>query len=562
MRTPVLSLSALALLAACGSNDASTTGGAAKPTGGTFIYATPGDPTDIFPAFIAEQTGDVVASLVFDHLADISNDLQTTGDKGFTPRLAKSWTWAPDSLSITFSLDPRARWHDGKPVTAADVRYTLKVFTDSATATPAASLLANVDSASVKDSTTVVFWFKKHTPEEFYDVAYQLFILPEHVYGSIPLGKLRTSEATRTLIGSGQYRFVTWQPDVRIELVADTANYHGRPPIDRVILAPASDPNTLLTQVLTEQADFMQNYPPDLVSQAESSKVIRPLVLPALQYVFMEMNLYAPKSKMVPHPLFSDVRVRRAISMALDRQGMLQNVFQGKGLIGRGPFPMSQTASDSTLKLPRYDTAAAAALLDSAGWHRDAKGWRSKFGKPMRFTLIVPQPSIPRTKYATLIQDQLKRVGIQMEIRILDPKVIMSRIQPGANAADFDAILNQFGTDPSPTDVRQFWGTAGIGPQGQNAGRYSNPKVDALIDSMAASFDPATVKKDASRIYQMIIDDAPAVWLYDQSGMAVVNRRINVGPIRADGWYRSFGAWSISPDKRIDRDRIGLNPSR
>ena len=92
-------------------------------TGGTFIFASPGDPTSVFPPFVTERVGVTLIDLVFDHLADISSALTTTGDKTFTPRLAKSWTWAPDSLSITYSLDPRARWHDGKPVTAADVRY-------------------------------------------------------------------------------------------------------------------------------------------------------------------------------------------------------------------------------------------------------------------------------------------------------------------------------------------------------------------------------------------------------------------------------------------------------
>ena len=157
------------------------------------------------------------------------------GDKGFTPRLAKKWTWAPDSMSIAFSLDPRARWHDGKPVTANDVRYTLQgVHRSQGRVAERRRCSRNIDSVSVRDSLTPVVWFKKRTPEQFYDVAYQLLIMPEHVYGSIPLDQLHTSEITdnadreRTLslreMGAGRSHRVDRRH----------ANYRGRAKLDRV----------------------------------------------------------------------------------------------------------------------------------------------------------------------------------------------------------------------------------------------------------------------------------------------------------------------------------------
>lgn len=559
MRNSPLSLLPIALLAACTSTEGVKSSGTAA--GGTMIYAAPGDVTDIFPPFIADQNGAVVEALVFDHLADISRDLRTEGDKGFTPRLAKSWTWATDSLSITFSLDPRARWHDGKPVTAADVRYSLKVFTDSAAGSPAAPLLSNVDSASVKDSSTVTLWFKKHTPEQFYDVAYQLYIVPEHVYGAVPLDKLRTSELTRKPIGSGPFRFVQWQSDVRLELVADTANYHGRPLLDRIIITPVSDPAVMRTQLLTAQADFMQNFPLDLLAQLDSSKVAKRVSAPVLQYVYMGMNLYARKSNNQSHPIFGDVRVRRALSMAVDRVQLLQSVFGEQGHISHGPFPMTLAAADSTIKLPPFDTTWANALLDSAGWRRGQNGMRSKFGAPLRFSLMYPVTSVPRKAYAVLIQEQLRRAGVQVEIDPVDIKVFLGKIQSGKLAGDFDAMINSFGTDPSPSDTKQAWGTVGIGVQGQNAVRYSNPRVDALLDSMTQAFDPAKARAYASRAFQQIADDAPAVWLYDTFSIHAANRRIALGALRADGWWYLLDTWSIPADQRIDRDKIGLKPA-
>jgi len=557
-RPRVLAFLVLPFFAACTSNEGGSRSGAAGPTGGTFIFASPVDPESVFPPFVTEQVGAAVVGLVFDHLADISNDLKTTGDKTFSPRLAKSWTWAPDSLSITFSLDPRARWHDGKPVTAADVRYSLKVFTDPKAASPIAATLVNVDSVSAKDSLTAVVWFKKHTREQFYDVAYQLYIVPEHVYGSVPLDSLRTSNVARTPIGSGQFRFVQWQPDVRLELDADTANYHGRPLLDRVIVTPTTDPSTRRTQVLTGQADFMQNFPGD-VAALDSSKVARPLLIASLQYAFLGMNPYARKSNNQAHPVFSDVRVRRALSMAVNRADMLRNVFGDKGLPAYGPFPMTLTASDSTLKLPPYDTAAAAALLDSAGWRRGPDGMRAKHGTPLSFSLLMPATSAPRQKYSQLLQEQFRRVGVRLQIDAVDGKTYSDRIQPGPKAGDFDMVIQGFGTDPSPSGMRQNWGTAGIGPQGQNFLRYSNPKTDALIDSLTDAFDSLKVRQYASRAFQQIADDAPAIWLYDVDEIDAIHRRFTIPRTRADGWWYTLAEWSIAPDKRIDRDRIPLS---
>jgi peptide/nickel transport system substrate-binding protein len=558
-RPSVLAILTLALLAGCTSSE----GGpkpAAGPSGGTFIFAAPNDPASVFPAFVFEQVGAMVNDMVFDHLADISPDLKTRGDKAFSPRLAKSWTWSPDSLSITFSLDPRARWHDGKPVTAADVRYSLKAFTDPKTASPIASLLTNVDSVSVKDSLTAVVWFKRHTLEQFYDLAYQLSIVPEHVYGSVPLDSLRTSAVTRTPIGSGPFRFVQWQPGVKFELAADTANYHGRPLLDRVILTPTADFSTRRTQVLTGQADFIQNYPGES-RELDSSKVVHALVIPTLSYVFLEWNFYAPKSNMQAHPVLSDVRVRRALSMAVNRVDMLHNVFGDKGLIAHGPFPMTLPGADSAVKLPPYDTAAASALLDSAGWRRGPNGMRSKGGTPLKFSILIPSTSATRRKYSQLLQEQVRRVGVTIEIEAVDPQTYGARIQADPKrAGDFDAIFQAFSTDPSPSGMRQNWGTAGI-LDGQNQIRYSNPKTDALIDSLSLTMDTVAAKQYAKRAFQQIADDAPAIWLYDISETDGVSRRITIPRTRSDGWWRYLPEWSIAPDKRIERDRIPLSAS-
>ena len=206
-QTPLLALAALAATLACTPE---------KPEAARqAIVIAVGEqsqlPVPVLKATRGRTADDEVADLLFLRLASLKAGGSTSGDSGFEPELARSWT-RRDSVTLVFELDPRARWHDGKPVTARDVQYSFRAFVDPKVASPVAPLLSNLDSVSVRDSLTAVVWFKKHTPEQFYDVAYQLIVMPEHVYGSIPMEQLHSSEATRHLIGSGQFRLKEWKP--------------------------------------------------------------------------------------------------------------------------------------------------------------------------------------------------------------------------------------------------------------------------------------------------------------------------------------------------------------
>lgn len=554
LRRSIAILPALAVSALLGCSSKDTSSNTTGTVGGTIIVASLADASDLFPPLVSEQNGRLVQDMVFDRLAEISQDMNTVGDKGFSPRLAKSWTWSPDSLSIAFAIDPRAKWHDGKPVLASDVRYAFKVFMDPKVASPTREVLTSVDSITVKDSLTAVAWFHQRSPEQFYDIVYNLIPIPEHVYGSIAMDQLRTSEAVRTLVGSGRFRFVKWEPKVRIELVADTANYRGRAKLDRVVLTPVADPGAAMTQVLAGAADFMENFPVDQTKTLDSSKIARPLPFTNYSYVFMGMNTHARKDSKAPHPIFGDIRVRRALEMGVDRQGMVHNVFGALARIGHGPFPMTISVADSTIKLPPYDTTAAKALLDSAGWKAGPDGVRTKNGKKLQFSIVYPSSSLPRRQYSVLLQDQLRKLGAQVDIESPDGPTFLAR----TNAGDYDAQLAGFNVDPSVSGTKQNWSAKAFPPAGLNSLLYDNPKVDVLLDSAAMLFDPAKAHSAASRAFQGIVDDAPAVFLYDMVLIDAVNRRFNTAPTRPDGWWVNLADWSVPADKRIDRDKIGL----
>jgi peptide/nickel transport system substrate-binding protein len=241
--------------------------------------------------------------------------------------------------------------------------------------------------------------------------------------------------------------------------------------------------------------------------------------------------------------------------MALDRRAMLQNVFGAVGRPSYGPFPRTIAFADTALPIPRYDVNVAKALLDSAGWRETTPGGpRAKDGKPLRFSLITPVSSRPRAAYSVLIQEQLRRVGAEVDIEQLQANAAGDR----QRAHNFDAALLAQSTDPSPSGYKQQWGSAGIPPAGQNWLSYRDPAYDALLDSALATFDAAKSRAYMRRAFQLQVADAPAVWLYDVPTVAGVQRRIHPAPMRADGWSIHLADWTIPPNERIARDRVGL----
>jgi peptide/nickel transport system substrate-binding protein len=550
LRRASLGAATLLLLAAtgCGTDSGRGTGG------GTLIVSYYGDAATLFPYMVQDEIGKMVTDLLFDHLAEIGDDMNTLGDGGFQPRLAKGWDWAKDSMSITYHIDPAARFHDGVRVTAKDVKFSLKILNDPTLATGAAPLVTNIDSVHVADSLTAVFYFKRHTPEEFYDVAYQIPIIPEHVYGKVTPAALKTSDLLRNPVGTGRFRFVRWEASNRIELIADTANYRGRAKLDRVVILLGQAPDAAASAVLAGESDFFIAFPLDQAARLDSSKVVRGIPNIQLAYGFLGFRVHDRKSATKPHPIFSDPVVRRAISMSLDRSAMLSNLFNGKGIPSHGPFPAQTATADTTIRLPAFDTAAARSLLESDGWKPGPNGIRVKNGRLLKFEVMAPASSSIRLRYADLIQEQLRRVGIQMDVSKVEP----ANFTPRQDAGDFDAVLAVINTDPSVGGTKEYWASEGV-KTGTNFLGYSNPKVDALLDSAGRIPALAALKPVASRAYQAIADDAPAVWLYNLITDAAVNRRFETAPFRADGWWAHLADWSVPPDKRIDRDRLGLS---
>ncbi len=540
----------LCALFACGC--VGTESSSAGNAGGTLAISTGGDPDVLIPSLLQSVQAAQIADMVYDRLADIGDSLNILNDKGFTPRLADHWTWSADSLSIAFHINPNAKWHDGFPVRSSDVRFTIASTKDSALGSPAAPLLTNIDSVTTPDSATATYWFHARSPQQFYDAVYQLPIMPEHVWKDIALTGWRASDAAKRPIGSGQYRFVRWIPGAAVELAADTANYRGAPKISRLIWSIAPDFNTALTRFLSGETDFFEQLRPENIAEVRKHPELRTRQYHALLYLFAQFNLRDPANRARPHPIFGNRELRRALTMATDRATIVRSVYDTLALPALGPTVRAYPTTDPNLRQIPFDLPGARKLLDSLGWRAaDTNGIRSRNGRPLQFTLSVPSTSKVRVRLAVVLQEELRKAGVKVDVEQLDFPVLVEKERKRA----FDAAIGQWSTQPSPGAVRGSWGTAGSRTaSGNNYGSYENPVFDAYVDSALSSFDHVQRKAYFTKAYETIIQDAPAIWLAEPIPTVGYHSRLQLSTLRPDAWWAHIPEWWIPAGKRIPRD--------
>lgn len=544
---------ALALAACSGETRDATSSG---EYGGTVVISSAGEPDFLIQPLISTTASKAVNDQLFEALAELGPEMNTMGDGGFKPRLARRWTWSTDSLSIAFEIDPRARWHDGAPVRAADVKLGYELLADSAVHSPQAPNVLEVDSVTVRDSLTAVAWFHRRSLDQFFIVAYNIIAMPEHLLGKAKRADLKNDPFAKAPVGNGPFRFVRWVPTQLIELVADTSHFLGRPKLDRVVMSFSADPSTATTRVLAGEADFIEVLRGEQLTQAQKSPALQTKVYGGLDYAFLLFNLRDPKRHAAPNAIFADRAVRQALAMSLDRAAMVRNVYDTLAAVPFGPAPRSLGIADTTIRQLPYDTARADRLLDSLGW-RDSNGdgIRDRRGVPLRFALALPSSSRPRQRIAVLLQEQLKRIGVDVVIDPLELNAMGGKMM----AREFDAALMAWHPDPAPSSIRQTWTTGASREKGgSNFGSYESAAFDALLDSAISARSVAQARTLYKRAYQTFVDDEPAVLLYEPNLVAGASKRIRLVNLRPDAWWAGLRDWSIPADQRIDRDRLGL----
>jgi ABC-type dipeptide transport system, periplasmic component len=281
---------------------------------------------------------------------------------------------------------------------------------------------------------------------------------------------------------------------------------------------------------------------------------LRALTLPGMDYVFLQFNLKDPGARGAPHPLFANRQMRRALTMAIDRAALVKNVFDTLGNVSVGPAIKALPTTSPMLRQIPYDTLRAEAILDSLGWKARTKdGVRTRNGRELSFTVIVPASSSARNRMAVMIQSQLRRAGVRVNIEKMEYPAFMDR----ERTRNFDASLFAWHVTADPSAVREVWTTASSRKgDGRNYGSYENPAFDAELDSAIAAKDSASTLRRYTRAYQTLIDDAPAVWLYEPKTVLGLHKRIVTRGMIPGAWWAGMGTWSITPSARIQRDAI------
>jgi peptide/nickel transport system substrate-binding protein len=509
------------------------------------IIATTGDADFLLPPVTTTANGTNVSDLIFCRLAELKLALNTVDDSGFRPVLARSWEHS-DSLTIVFHLDPRARWHDGAAVTAADVAYTFGVYRSPDVNAPLAPFLAAIDSVTARDSLTVAFRFKRWYPEQLYDATYHMRILPRHLLDTIPAARLAASPFARAPVGDGPYRLVRWAAGSEIELAADTAWFLGRPGLTRLIWRITPELATAVSGMLAGEADAMEMIPArGQLERVQQAPDVRLVPYPSPFYGAIVFNLR--------RPLFAARDVRRALAMAMDRATVVRSVFGPFAEVAAGATsPMQWIWSDSIRQLP-FDTVAAGLALDAGGWRRGpGGGWRANRGATLHFTLLVPTSSQVRQQAAVILQDELRRVGVDLRIQPVEFTVMERRTQTG----DFDAAFVSRTIDPSPESLLQWWSTGA----GDNIGRYA----DTAFQSLTAAALRARTRAAAAPLWRAALgrlnDEAPAVFLFSPRNNAAISTRFANVTIRPDSWLATVTEWRVIEARHIARDRGSARP--
>jgi peptide/nickel transport system substrate-binding protein len=520
--------------------------------GGTLVISTTADPGTLFPPLIGTMQGKQIAEQIYDYLADVGPEMNTRGEKGFRPQLTDGWRWSTDSLSIAFHINPRARWHDGKAVSAHDVQFTFALNKNPALGGGLLSELANIDSVTASDSLTAVFWFHERLPTQFLDAAAQMLVLPAHQLERIQVARLR--ETSPRPIGTGRFRFRRWDKGSSVEIVADSSNYRGRAKLDRVIWSISPDFTTAVTRLFSGDADLFDALRAENLQGLLRHPNLRTIVLPGTDYAFIQFNLRDPASNARPHPLFGDRALRRAIAMSIDRDALVRSVLDTLGAVAVGPTVRAFPTTDAGVSQIPFDSARSRVLLDSLGWsRRDAQGIRTKNGRGLAFNLLVPTSSMNRIRMAVLLQAQLRSMGIRVDIEQMENSAFIARQE----ARSFDAALGSWHLGASPDGTRQAWSTAGADKDGVNYGSYKNPTFDAQLER-ALRADSAHARERFTLAYVTINQDAPAIWLYEPRTVIGLHRRIRTGWMRPDAWWADLGDWYIPPPERLLRDRLPL----
>lgn len=453
---------------------------------------------------------------------------------GIIPRLAQSFQSSEDGRSVTFKLRHDVKWHDGVPFTAEDVLYTVERIRSPGSAIRGnlPALFEPLASVEAPDDYTIVASYR-----EPYALAYQAwsraFIMPAH----LPFEPGAATPLSRAPVGTGPFRLVRWEPGVQIVLEAFPDYFGGAPLLDRLIYRIVPDRGSLLAGLRTGDIDIVSFTPTD-APEEDRSQPFRVIRFPANALDFILWNTREDPG------LFTDPRVRRALSLALDRPGYIRHLTGGQDLPAVSTFHPSSWAHDPELEPLPHDPGEAAALLAQAGWNdTDGDGILDTPAGPAEFTIIYFSGAAVAESIATMLQESLAGLGVKVHLQGLDRQGIRERVR----GRSFQAAVYTWYMDPDPDPYDFFHSSQS--EYGQNFGGYSNPEVDRLAEEGRREMEPSRRARLYHQVEKILREEQPYTFLAHPMNTLGVSRRVcglEFGPA-GWSWYPSPLQWWVDP---------------
>jgi peptide/nickel transport system substrate-binding protein len=485
--------------------------------------------------------------------------------------MAESWTVSEDGLVYTITLREGFVWTDGTPVTAHDYAAAFAAISDPAVESPSVFITETISSMVAVDDYTIEVTFATPSCEALTDAAIQP--IPAHLYADgnyAVLNEQNYDSADAPAIGP--YRIASQIVDQQTALVpVETEFPDGNPVNDGYVMRVYGDATIEHEAFLAGEITAVDGPPvdrrADLRASAEAGELTIYPYSPGSSWDGVFLNLANPENpqeaydadgnliEQDPNPFFGDVRVRQALNMAIDVDSIIEGAVFGEGTRMVGPYVPGTWVNNPDVPLYEYDTEAAAALLEEAGWvdhdndpatPRIAQGaLHAEDGTEFRFTLFTNQGNARRTAIGTIIQDQLADLGIAVDFQTVDFNLLLELL----DRQTFDAIVlgwrNGF---PYSPDMTQIFGSGSDAFGGSNSGSYVNTELDELLLQAlnVPGCDPAERAAIYGQVQQILAEDAPYIWLYGLDGMyAWQNGVEGVDPFPNRIWH-NVQDWRLS----------------
>lgn len=462
--------------------------------------------------------------------------LRFNSDLTYAPALATSWRMLGDT-AVLFRIRRDVRWHDGVRTSAYDVAFTFDRLKNEETAFPNTEFFENWQRAQVLDSFTIRFRIKKHVEPLIGWV--ETAIMPKHLLDSIPPARLRAAAFNKAPVGNGPFRFVSQRANDRWVFEANRSfspSLGGRPRLDRVIWRVIPENTAQVAEITTGAVDFAITPRAEQVKELARRKDMRAIFRPAQRYTMIIWN--------GKRPPFNDARVRRALTMALNRKQMIAVLRGGYADIAVSPVPPGHWAFDKALTPLPYDPRAARRLLAAAGYSdRDHDGVvENAAGKPLEVELKVAANNAFNRDVGEMVRAGLSEVGVKVNVRPTDfPIMIKDISEPPRN---FDAAFLTFTTDLKLAFSDAFHSRNLEGPF--QSASYSNKELDRLLDRADLASNRAEATRIWHRVQRILRDEQPWTFLWWAPDMIVVRNRVRGVRMDVRGALITLPQWWVS----------------